>query len=350
MILANLLHLPGSTKLLYELLIMKKTLIVFIILNLISQSLYSQSNINQGKPLAEIFTDFHYPINDTSVTNGFALTRAFLGYKFLPAENFSSTIIINIGTPEDLPLGSEPKRYAYFREASIAYNHNNLTINFGIATIRTFDFQQRFWGKRYIAPEYQSHYGYGFVADLGIVMDYIINDIFKFDLCLLNGEGYTNIQMDNSLKTTAGLTITPGNKIAIRLYGDIMKPGSVWQSTLIAFAGFKNDVMTFGAEASYKSNIDLTEGHNSWGISATGSVSLTKNYEVFGRYDYATSVNMPGDILQWNYENDGSFAIAGLQRTFSTNLKMALSYRKKHPADSDSPNSDAIYLNASFRF
>jgi hypothetical protein len=181
-------------------------------------------------------------------------------------------------------------------------------------------------------------------------MDYKINDILKVDLSLLNGEGYTNIQIDNSLKTAFGLTITTPNQLAIRLYGDIMRPGGVWQSTLITFVGFKNDLISFGAEASYKSNLDLTEGHHVWGISATGSFFLNEKSEIFGRYDYTASVSVPGEILHWDHKLDGSYFVGGIQHTFTSNVKMAVNYRGIYPYDPEKQHTDAIFLNALFKF
>lgn len=328
----------------------KRILTLLLFSGILYQSLNSQTIISNGKPIAEIFTDFHYILDDTSKRIGFDLNRAHLGYNFIPGGNFSSTIIINVGSPIDLAEGSVPKRYAYFREASICYNDDKLTINFGIVNTRIFDFQQRFWGKRYLGPEFQAAYGYGSVADLGVVLDYKINDIFKVDLSVLNGEGYTNIQIDNSLRTAIGLLITTPSKMSVRLYGDIMRPAGVTQTTLIAFAGFKNEKFSFGGEASYKSNLDLTKGHNAWGLSATSSYSLNEKSELFVRYDYTASVIVPGEEFQWAFNKDGSYLIAGLQHNLSNNLKMALNYRKTFPYSTDKLSTDAFYLNAMFRF
>jgi len=311
---------------------------------------FGQTTSLPGKPITEIFTDFHYSFNDTSKTNGFGINRAYLGYKYLPEGKFSSTVIINVGTPEDLASGSKQRRYAYFREASIAYTDEKLTINFGIASTRIFDFQQKFWSKRYIGSEYQAIYGYGSVADLGIVVDYRINDLLKVDLTVMNGKGYSNIQFDNSLKTSFGLTVTTQNRLAFRLYGDVMKPVGVLQSTLIGFAGFKTDYLSLGVEASFKSNLDLINGHDTWGISGTGAVNLSEKTELFVRYDYATSVIPAGYAINWNYMLDGSFGIYGVQYTFSPNLRMALNYKGNYPYNTLRQSTDAIYLNVHFRF
>ena len=126
---------------------MKKKLILLLFSFTGCLIFYSQSIFSQGKPITEIFTDFHYNLKDTSKTTGFGLNRAYIGYNFLPAGSFSATVILNIGSPDDLAPGSVHRRYSFFREASIAYIKDNLTITLGITGTRLFDFQQKFWGK-----------------------------------------------------------------------------------------------------------------------------------------------------------------------------------------------------------
>lgn len=329
---------------------MNKILFVLAIILIEYGTASAQTPTITGKPVAEIFTDFHYIVNDTLKYNGFDLNRAHLGYNFQPGGNFSSTIIVNVASPADLAPGSKSKRYAFFREASITYSKDKLTVAFGMVNTRTFDFQQRYWGKRYITAEFQALYGYGSVADLGVVADYKFNDIVKADLSFLNGDGYLNVQLDNSIKTTYGVTITLPSKFSFRFYGDIMKPKGVLQNTFIGFAGYANDLISIGAEASYKTNIDLTEGHDGWGLSTTASLFPNKKYEVFTRIDYAASLKVPGDQLQWAHNLDGVYLISGIQRNFTNNIKLALNYRGVFPYDPDKNTTSAIYLNALFRF
>ena len=311
--------------------------------------LNSQTIISQGKPVAEIFTDFHYSIDDTAKTTGFGMSRAYLGYKYTPEGNFSALIMINIGTPEDLADGSVPKRYGYFREASIAYNKDKLTVNFGMVSTRYEDFQQGFWGKRYLGPEYQAAYGYGSVADLGVVVDYQLSDLVKFDFSLLNGKGYTKVQVDNSLKTAIGLNLSTSNNIFIRLYGDLMRTQDVLQITLIGFAGIKNSSFSIGVEGSHKTNLDLMKGHDVWGLSSTGSIFLNKKTEIFARYDYAASVKVPDEVLQWDYLKDATYFIGGIQRNLNDYLQIALNYRRTNPYSPGQKSTNAIYVNAHFK-
>jgi hypothetical protein len=328
---------------------MKKYLLLFSLLAL-SQIINSQTVTSTGKPFAEIFTNFHYNFSGTTKTSGFAMDRVYLGYNYTPAGNFSAMVIINIGNPDDLAPGSVPKRYAYFREGSIKYSKDRLTVNFGMVNTRYEDFQQGFWGKRYLGPEFQAAYGYCSVADLGVVVDYQLSDYIKVDFSLLNGEGYTNVQVDNSLRSAIGIIMKTSGNAVFKVYGDIMKPYGVWQSTILAFAGYKNEKFSFGAEATRRTNLDLEKGHDVWGISGTGSIFLNEKSEIFGRYDYTASVVMPGDDIQWYHSKDGTYFVGGIQHIFSNNLKMALNYRLTNPYEAGKQNLHAIYLNAAFRF
>lgn len=329
---------------------MRRILPILIFAVTFCQLLNSQAIVSQGKPVAEIFTDFHWNLDDSTKTTGFGMNRAYLGYNFLPGESFSGSIIINIGNPDDLSPGSVHRRYAFFREASITYTKNKFNIALGITDTHLFDFQQKFWGKRYVANTYQSINGYGYIADLGVALDYKFNDIWKCDITIMNGEGYSDIQLDNGVKTSAGLIFTPVKQIAVKIYGDVENPHYKWRYTLVGFFGFKNDLITIGIEASYKSNLDLIGGHNAWGISGTGGINIFKKTELFARYDYSASVIVPGENTQWNFLNDGRFAVYGIQYTFSENVKMALDYQGTYPYSTDKHVSDAIYVNAKFKF
>jgi hypothetical protein len=329
---------------------MKKIFVITAVILISGNVLYSQTTEIKGKPVADIFTDFHYNFNDTINTTGFGLNRAYMGYNFLPGNDFSATVMVNIGPPEDIIEGTNPKRYVYFREASLSYSKDKLTLTMGITGTHVYDYQQRFWGKRYIANTYQALNGYGFVADLGFVADYRINDIFKADLSLMNGEGYPSIQLDNNMKASAGITITPIEQLGFRVYGDIINKDGIWQSTLIGFAGIKNDIITFGVEFSYKTNLDLVSGHNSWGISSTGAIKFSEKGEFFARLDHAVSVIPEGSGLQWNYLYDGDLAIGGIQYTLSSNVKIAFNYQGFYPYFPNKQVTDAFYINAEFKF
>lgn len=328
---------------------MRKHLLLTVVAVYSWTCLSGQTDHIVAKPVAEIFTNFHYNFTGDSITNGFDIKRAYLGSSYSVDDHFSGTLVIDIGNPEDLSSGSVSKRYATFREASINYEDSKLRISLGIVSTKIFAFQQRFWGKRYIAKPFQGLNGYGNVADLGVIATYKVSDNFEFDLSVMNGKGHSVIQIDKSLKVHTGITFSPGEYIYFRGYGDYMKRESISQFTLVGFGGYKTGHFYTGAEISYKSNLDLTESHNAWGFSTTSGIKLPGNTEYFIRYDYSTSVVPDGELVQWNYLKDGSTLITGLQYTFNSNLKMALDYQSFYPADRNKRILKLIFLNAVFK-
>jgi hypothetical protein len=329
---------------------MKKVFAGILMMFLLHQSIFNQTIITPGFPITEIFTDFHLNLNDTSGTSGFGLNRAYLGYRFLPVDNISGCVILNAGVPDDLAAGTAPRRFAYLREASLSWEKEGLRVTFGITGTRLFNFQQKFWDKRYIASSYQSKNGYGNVADLGVVVDYVINDVVKADVTVMNGEGYNNIQLDNALRGSLGFTITPGNKVSIRIYGDVMKYLGLWQPMFVSFIGYKGNKVTVGAEFTYKSNLEPVKGHHAWGLSGTGSLAILRKTEIFARFDYSASVTAPDIRRHWHYMMDGSFLITGLQYSPADNIKFALNYQGAYPYAKENNPSKAVYLNALFRY
>jgi hypothetical protein len=330
--------------------LIKRILLILIVCISYSTAVRSQTTAPGNKAIAEIFTDLHVNLNDTSNTTGFGVNRAYLGYNFVAENNFSARLIVNLGSPDDVITGNVRRRYAYFREASIIWSNQKLRMAFGLTDTRIFKYQQNFWGKRYLANTYQALNGYGYVADLGLSLDYKFNEIFSGDITVMNGEGYLELQMDNGIKSSAGLTITPTEILAFRIYGDYEQRPGPEQFTGIFFAGLKAQNINVGIEASMKTNLDGTSGHHAWGISGTGGINFTKKDEVFLRFDYSTSVIPEGENLHWNEVRDGTFSIFGLQHTFTPNIKLALNFQGRNPHDSTLQNSKLIYLNALFKF
>lgn len=77
---------------------------------------------------------------------------------------------------------------------------------------------------------------------------------------------------------------------------------------------------------------------------------MSEENELFARFDYSTSVTKSGDLLPWNYQNDGSFFIFGIQHTFSPNVKVAIDYQGTFPYSTYKKISDLLYVNALFKF
>jgi hypothetical protein len=327
---------------------MKKILLILVPALAIFQGVYSQSVEQPGKPITEIFTDFHLNVNDTAKTTGFSLNRAYFGYQYSPGGNFTAKIVLNALSTDDYDKGTYPKRYSFFRDASLSWTNGKLTLTGGITGTKMFQFQQSYWGKRYIANTYQSLNDYGPVADIGIVAEYKFNDHFSVDYTLMNGEGYTKVELDNSLKNSLGMTFIRG-KLTFRMYGEIIRVSGLWQPLVTGFAGFKNDKFTLGCEASFKANCDSI-GYHKWGFSTTNSYSITKRTEIFIRCDYSTSVTLKGETDPWNIAKDWTFIVSGFQVTFNKYVKLALDYQNKSPHKSGKKDSGMIIVNGLFKF
>jgi hypothetical protein len=328
---------------------MKKILLFAVVMFIYHNPGYSQNPVGSGKPIMQIITDFHADLNDTAKTTGFGISRAYFGYNYLAGNNISCRVILNIGSPEELPKQASPRRYAFFREASVTYTGERVSVSFGITTTRHFDFLQKFWGKRFITNEFEVRNKYGNIADLGVVLDYSFSDRLSVDVAVTNGEGYSDIQLDNGVKAAAGLTYRPTNQLAFRFYNDLNNNNGVQQYTMSSFAGIDNKWINFGASFHYKTNSDKVEGHDIWGVSSTGSVKLPKNYEIFARYDYSGSVTLHGEGNPWNYLKDVNLIIIGIQKSINTNLKLAMDYQNTVPYSGNLPSSGFIFVNALFK-
>jgi hypothetical protein len=315
----------------------------------VSNTLFTQDSTPGGKPIARIFADYKQQLNSTTPYHGFGLTRAFFGYDYNIDNRLSARVLIDVGSPLSTDELSA-KRYSYLRNAYISYRVEDFSITLGITDGLGHAGPNDFWAKRYISKPFLLQNNYMKVADIGLIADYRLSPIISFDAQIFNGEGYTNIQNDNSLLFGAGITIKPSEELTFRLFGDIYNQQTVYSNTIASFAGYKNSRFSLGLEYNYKTNINNTLEHHIFGFSTMASYYLSQKFELFGRYDLSSSVIPPGDIDQWNILNDGSLIITGLQFTHSQYLRISLNYQGWSPISSTVPGSDYIQINVDFKF
>jgi hypothetical protein len=325
---------------------MKRFFFLVIVMLVSIELSYSQNEGLTSKPIIEIFTDFHVNLNQVNTNAiGFSLNRAYFGYNYVIDKNFFAVLILNLASPDDLVTGSKARRYAFFREAAMNYTNDRLTLSMGMLKTTMFIFQGNFYGFRYLSKPFQELNGYGLDSDLGMTAKYKFSDMFEADLSVFNGEGGGNLQLDNNLMTAAGLTFRPSKSLVFRVYDDIMKNKDLIQNTFLIFAGLKTDRYFIGGDFNYKTNLDTLNGHNAWGISATGGYNLCNKWMIFSRYDLATSVIPEGDVEKWNFSKDGSFLITGVQYSVSKKIRISIDYQGKFPDDHSQKNSNMIFLN-----
>ncbi len=330
---------------------LRALVIVFLLISLFgwSQEKEKKKYFLNGKPIGTIYADVYSGINQGENPTGFEIRRAYLGYQFDLDEDFSAKLVLDIGSPNDASDYLLEKRFAYFKYAFVQYKKGKFTTRFGIIPTALFKVQEKVWGHRYIAKTVTDAQRMGSSADLGVSLNYEAFKSLSFDLSVLNGEGYSNIQNDNSYKLGLGVTAKPWKGLTLRMYGDIIEKGAS-QISWVNFIAYnwKNKIIAgfeYAKQYNYKNvaNQDLTV----W--SAYVSYNMTKKWQLFGRFDQVTSNVIESYFDPWHFARDGSYALGGVQFIPHKKVKLAVNYKAWLPPSSDFKNEQFIYLNLEFK-
>jgi hypothetical protein len=253
-------------------------------------------------------------------------------------------VVLDVGSPDDVSEFSKIRRYAYFKNASLTYQHGFFTLGFGLIDMRHFKLQEEFWGHRYIEKSFADRYRFGPSADLGLEAVFNIQSKVKVDFTVSNGEGYTNLQRDNTLKAALGIETELFTGFFMRIYSDIMKK-EIAESAGVVFAGYRfGERAVAGAEYNWKLNEGYRDGYNRKGYSVYASCKIPFNLELFGRFDFVKSNIPEGDDRPWDLARDGSSIIGGIQYKPISRISLALSYRDWYPYAKNLENKYFIYL------
>jgi len=326
-------------------------LFIFILLlsPFVSKAQEKKAFISNGAPIAKVFANFHAGINPGNNTASFELRRVYLGYKFDLGDRFSSKIILDIGSPNDVADHSLNKRFAYFKNAYLQYKKGKLKIQFGIISTAQFKVQEKIWGHRYIQKTVVDLNRMGSSADLGVCAYYNAADFISFDMGILNGEGYSHIQNDSALKLAIGTTIKPIKGLQLRFYGDIVQK-TVSQINWVNFISYNwKDKMIAGFEYDMVYNYKNISNQQLYVYSAFISYNLLEKWQLFGRYDYTESNAVEGEDDFWRFDKDGRAIISGVQFTVNKRIKFALDYQAWIYRDQDKSNQQFIFLNTEFK-
>jgi hypothetical protein len=306
-------------------------------------------NMDPGKVSIKIFTNFYTGLTRADPSSAFEARRAYFGYMKNLDERFSGEIKLDIGSPNDISEYSRIHRYAYFKIAALYYRTSKIFFKFGIIDIDHFDLQENHWKHRYIYKSFQDEFRFGDKADLGASFHYIFSEIVRADITIMNGEGYQNLQRDNTFKTGMGLTLYPAEGYVLRIYADYSSKDET-QYTLSTFAGYNFAPLMAGVEYNHKYNKDYLKNRNQWGFSGYCSYDLNNRLELFGRYDLLRSNILSEDSRPWNLSEDGSVLIAGIQFAPVRGVRIALNYQDWYPYAANLANLSYIYLNLELFF
>ncbi|MFC2104922.1 porin, partial [Bacteroidota bacterium] len=307
---------------------MKRIKLTFIVSFLLLTGIKAQEStteefIASGKPSVKIFSNAHSTFIDGKNTSAFEIQRAYFGYNYLFSENFSTKITLDVGDPND---GGNFQMTAFLKNAALIYKKDKFTASFGLIGLYGFNVQEKHCDYRYIYKSFMDEHEFGSSADLGASFLYKFTDFISADIMILNGEGFKNLQSDDTYKGALGVTVTPIKNLDFRVYYDIMSKSEA-QQTVAFFGGYKNKVFRIGAEYNYQKNNEYAKDQDLSGISIYSTLIINKKINIFGRFDNLTSSKLEGQDDPWNITNDGQTFILGLEYTPVKGVKIAPNFQ-----------------------
>ena len=298
----------------------------------------------KGKAIVQVFGNFHTGFGAENDDRGFELDRSYFGYEYNFGNGLSVKAVMDIGKSSDV---SDYQRIAYIKNAMVSWKRGGLTLNGGLISTTQFNFQEKFWGYRYIMKSFQDEYKFGSSADLGISVAYKFADWISADAIVVNGEGYKKIQKNDGLNYGLGVTLTPIKGFQIRLYGGLNESGEEGKkdiANIAAFMGYKHEKFSIGAEYNQMWNASYKDGADQNGYSIFASVKLSKVADLYARYDDLYSND------DWNIAKDEAAAILGAQFKLGKYVKIAPNVRMSMPKADGAKNGYSAYINCYFGF
>lgn len=307
-----------------------------------AQAQSTQTEEPKGKAIVQVFGNFHTGFGADNDNRGFELERSYFGYEYNFGKGLSAKAVMDIGKSNDV---SDYQRIAYIKNALVQWKTGNLTLCGGLISTTQFNFQEKFWGYRYIMKSFQDEYKFGSSADLGISAAYKFADWISADAIIVNGEGYKKLQINDGLNYGLGVTLTPVKGFHIRLYGGVNESGEKGKkntANLAAFAGYKHEKFAIGAEYNQMWNASYKKDADQNGYSVYASARLSKVADLYARFDDLYSKE------DWNKAKDESAAILGAQFKLGRYVKIAPNVRMSMPKADGTKNGCSAYVNCYF--
>jgi hypothetical protein len=302
--------------------------------------------VSSGKPFATIYANFHRGITGSATDEAaFELVRGYIGYEYNLSPEFYAKINVDVGSPDDLSPISKIRRYAYFKNAYLKYTQSRLEIEFGLISLKQFKLQESVWERRYLMKTIADEHRLGSSADLGVNFHYKFSEFFDADLTMMNGEGYSSLQMDDVFKYSLGSTIKFPRNFTSRVVYDIMH-NEIAETTLLFFTSYDfRSKWNLAGELVYRQNDSWKANQNILALSFYGKYNLSNKYQLFARYDKVESNILEGETLPWHLANDGTALIAGIQFRPVSKVTMALNYHDWYPWAANMAGGGFIFLD-----
>ena len=215
--------------------------------------------------------------------------------------------------------------------------------------------QEKFWGYRYLYETFQDRY-YGMASgDYGAIGYFKLNSNLNFDIAITNGEGIrSNQAADGNIKYAVGIDFSPVENWQNRLYYEnntvAATPGIDNQHLISFFSGWQIlDNFRVGIDLNYRINNQQVSGRNLGGGSIFAAYGFRPKWEIFARYDRLLSNKLNEQNDDWNYLNDGSAIVSGIQYEPAKTIRFAFSYQGWRKANTAGTNKEYVFLSTEFK-
>ena len=299
-----------------------------------------------GKPLALIFSNFRYTMEDGDSWARFQIRRAYLGYEYSFSSNWYAKAVLDVGNPDD---GGRYEFSAFLKNAYFRYKKNKFSASFGMVSTTQFKVSEKIWGYRYMLKSHQDAYRYSSSADLGFVLTYKFADFISADFAVYNGEGYQRLEADSVLRPAFGITVKPIKSITARIYLDNMGD-EVKQQSLAGFLAYTGEKLTVAGEYNYQKDFRMREGQDIYGMSFYATYKASNKIKVFARYDSIDSSTLDGEDQPWQIGRDGKLIMAGLEFAPIKGVKLTPNIRNWSYAEAGRSNRVDLFLNCEVKF
>lgn len=302
----------------------------------------SDGILSNGKMIVNVFGNFHSGFGSLNDDRGFELDRSYIGYQCDMPGNLQMKAVLDIGQSKQV---DDYHRIAYIKNAQITWTSGDWKLSGGLISTTQFNFQEKFWGYRYVMKSFQDEYKFGSSADLGISAAYQFSEHLAMDAIIVNGEGYKKVQVDDGLAYGLGLTMNLLDGLSIRLYGgmnEASEEGLENAYNLATFVGYKNKDFSIGAEYNSYMNSGYIPDANQSGFSLYTSLRLSDKVSIFGRTDCLSSKD------DWNEENDGVLGLAGVDIKLNKYIQISPNFRMWKPKADGLDNEYMAYISCRF--
>lgn len=328
----------------------------FAILSIFSNAQETDSFKPSGKVIARSFIDYSAGFGDAKDESGFDMTRAFLGYNYKISPTLQAQVIIDGASGKSSSGALE----VYIRNAFINWKDHGFDISVGEIGLLEFSMQEDYWKHRYVLKSFQDLNKMAPSVDLGATINYTFNSFISADVSITNGEGYKNVQKDNTSRYAGGITLHPIKNTVFRIYGDVYTkddeladelPTDITdvkyknQYTLALFAGYQNDKISSGLEYNRVFNKGFIKKKDYFGYSAYSSIKIAPKWRTYARYDIMDSTQPSSFIDPWN-SLDGQLIIIGVEFQPIKQIKISPNFRNINPDRKAS--EQYIFINLEF--